>query len=386
MLLPFVLVQIAYFPVRYALLGGSERALSVESLDNIGVRLFYSPYFLANYLVMLVAPVAFNAYRYTRFCRIEFGLREILTIIIVAGYLGLIVSLLRKQKRIIAFWLLFIAVSLLPVLNIVPIVGASIAERFLYLPSLGFSAVFAVGIVAIGSMFKRKPSEDSTVIASRRRSNLFALPRLLRPLCSLAMTQSLIVVIASIIVLSCYAGLIYTRNFDWRSDLTLFRSILRADAKSFVGHAGLADVFLDMGEYDSTIVHARAAIKGNPGIMPAWLNMAAAYTRIGRFASARAVLEQASRFFPDNAAVQNELGILASNRGKIEEARIYFESAIEADPEGASYLANLGKLELNCGNYPRAIELLERAYKINPDNPGVSKSLSEAYGAIGRSE
>jgi len=354
---PIIFVTLAYLPFRSLLLGLADKTLYAPAItQGFWVRLFYAPYFLAKYIVMLSAPYTFNSYRLARFFVIDFGIREILTIVIIFGYLGLIFALLKAKKKESVFWMLFVFSGLLPVLNIIPICGASMAERFLYLPSLGFSVIVAIGIISLDEKIRaRKPKSSPGII------------------------------LATTLLLS-YAGTTYIRNFDWQNELMVFHSILKADKNSTVGHTGLASTFVRMGEYDSTVIHAQAALARDPWLLPAWQSMGLALSRMGKHSAAEWALRQALVRSPRDANVYNNLGVVAEARGDIEEAAENFRIAVGINPLSPTAHLNLGRLLYGTGEFDEALALLERARQLDPYNPIVHKALSETYEALGENE
>jgi len=61
----------------------------------------------------------------------------------VLACLVLLIIYIARRHKIIALGSLWFLIGILPVLNIVPLTGLTIAERFLYLPSIGFALVLA---------------------------------------------------------------------------------------------------------------------------------------------------------------------------------------------------------------------------------------------------
>ncbi len=114
---------------------------------------------------------------------------------------------------------------LLPSSGFIPIGGAPAAERFLYLPALGFA-------LAAGWVVER---------ACRRFSPLWA--------------QASVLVLAG-----AMAAQTAVHHAAWRDDVTLFSHIVRAAPEHYVGYIGLSGALADRGRYAEAAAELDKAI------------------------------------------------------------------------------------------------------------------------------
>jgi len=100
----------------------------------------------SRYIYDLCLPMAVNIIPPLYAPNIHSGLilKAILSLSLLVVFIYLIIVFYKKSRRV-SFFLLWFVISLLPVLNIIPIANP-IAHRFLYLPSIGLLTVFAIGI------------------------------------------------------------------------------------------------------------------------------------------------------------------------------------------------------------------------------------------------
>ncbi|MDX1614004.1 MAG: O-antigen ligase family protein [Candidatus Promineifilaceae bacterium] len=75
--------------------------------------------------------------------------------------------------------------------------------------------------------------------------------------------------------------------------------------------------------------------------------------------------------WPVQDAVRRELDLQPIVRG--------YERALRADPSNASAARRLGQIELSLGRYSAALQHLQQAYRVTPDNRTVWQLLGEAY-------
>jgi tetratricopeptide (TPR) repeat protein len=103
------------------------------------------------------------------------------------------------------------------------------------------------------------------------------------------------------------------------------------------------------------------------------------YTANGRYEAATDLLDEATRTYPTDRALQ-ALRLSVYNRsGDVDEALAAYREQIERTPEQPTYRYNYGALLLKAGRYAEAIEQLERAVEIRPDNAEGQYNLGAAY-------
>ena len=114
-----------------------------------------------------------------------------------------------------------------------------------------------------------------------------------------------------------------------------------------------------------------------------WLG--AAYERTGRHEDAveafRAVLEIDADFAP----ALNYLGYMLADAGRdLEAALDLVERAVALEPDNGAYVDSLGWAMFRLGRYDRAKELLERAARLVSGDAVISEHLGDLYLAVGR--
>ena len=134
----------------------------------------------------------------------------------------------RRRQPLFSFGVFFFFGMMLPMANLVRPIGSIMAERFLYLPSIGFCLVAALALRSLG---------DKLVA-------VLALPASWRPWAWLPLP------IAVLLLLGVRT---YARNVDWSTEFSLWQSAIAAAPNSFKTHKGLAN-----GYWNST--HTEAGI------------------------------------------------------------------------------------------------------------------------------
>lgn len=235
---------------------------------------------------------------------------------VVVTLVALFVALARSLEpglRFVSFGIACFLVTLAPVLNAHWMAANVFAERYLYLPSVGFC--WAMG--GVFSWLWRRTAER----ALWRRALL-----------------------AGGLALVALAALrIVTRNRDWRDDIRLYTRTL----------------------------------KQSPGAYPILNNLGTVYWQDGRVDEADAVWRQALAVAPGSAIVLNNLGLVASRRKQYASAIDLFKRAIALKPEYTDPHLNLGSAERALGLRDAAEAEFRRGLKLSPLDQRAHLELGE---------
>ena len=88
---------------------------------------------------------------------------------------------------------------------------------------------------------------------------------------------------------------------------------------------------------------------------------------------------------PDHAAAMNFIGYLLAQRGRdYAEAEQLVRRALVLRPDTGSFLDSLGWIQFQRGDHPRAVETLERAVELEPEEPVILEHLGDAYHRVSR--
>jgi tetratricopeptide (TPR) repeat protein len=224
---------------------------------------------------------------------------------------------------------------LLVVGNLVFPVGALFAERFLYLPLVGFGAMAA----AAGT----------------------ALPRAVAP-------RRVAAGVAAAILVAWGWGS-WTRGRAWRDDATAFEAALRAvpgspRAAYALGKLradAIADPAADGAATASALGMFDRALAAWDDYPEAWKEKGLLLARAGRLVEAEAALREAVRRGPQSVGARFNLAVALQRLGRLDEAARAFRHALLQDPEHAPSWASLGHLAFARGRWKAAAEAYARA-------------------------
>jgi len=275
-----------------------------------------------------------------------------------AAWLALLAAgawlLLARRAPLVGAGILWTFVGLLPVMQIIP-VGVLLAERLLYLPSVGFCLAAAAG-------FERLTA-DAPATAPRRKKGRPALAAPIRPWWQpppAAAHAGLGVVLALL------AGRTFARTLDWRTDETVWASELEKAPREVVVNNNLAVAYSRRGEYRLARERLQVALDVSPTYWRAWVNLGIAEQRLGDRAAARQAFQRAMKLAPTFHDPPFWLASLASEEGRLEEAAALLGKAAALSPEQGWLARRHGEALLAVGRRDEAAVALRRAVTLDP--------------------
>jgi len=252
--------------------------------------------------------------------------------------------------------LAWIILTLTPVLNIIPLSdeGTFIAERYLYLPSVGFCII--TGQLMLRSWHTWR---------SRKEKTILALPFLF--VC---------------ILLQWYAFGTLNRNLAWRSELALWTDTTAQRPASYKPYFNLAVAYRDQKKHEVAIemfekAYWMASGPEDKGLILS--NIANVYYLKKDYDRAKARLKEAISLSPRNAGIYNLLGNVYFMEHEFKMALEQYKKALEVDPKTEAPIINIGMTYLKMGKIDETIDSLERVKRMIPDDGRLYYYLGSAY-------
>jgi tetratricopeptide (TPR) repeat protein len=151
-------------------------------------------------------------------------------------------------------------------------------------------------------------------------------------------------------------------------------------------HNTLGNILLDEGELAEAVAHFRKALQTKPKSAMIHYNLGRALAKRGDWKEAIAEYRQALEIDPGDADIHNNLGLLLANRGSIDGAVEQFREALRANPNYAKAYFNLGRLFAGQGNLDGAVENFRQALRIAPGVAEIHENLARALAQQGKRE
>ncbi|XP_077516142.1 protein O-mannosyl-transferase TMTC4-like [Amblyomma americanum] len=238
-----------------------------------------------------------------------------------------------QLRRLLCIALSLLVVPFLPASNLFFRVGFVVAERVLYLPSLGFCLLVSLGMARL-----------STALQQHRKILQYCIVALL-----------LIFTVRSM-----------QRCREWRHESSLFKSGLKVCPGNAKVHYNFAKNVGDSGDREGAIRGYREALRLHPDYDQAMNNLANILRDAGELDEARTLLERAVELRPDFAAAWMNLGIVQSSLGLLAEAEQSYRTAISHRTKYPDCYYNLGNLYLEQKRYEEAYRAWRNATRQRP--------------------
>jgi protein O-mannosyl-transferase len=149
-------------------------------------------------------------------------------------------------------------------------------------------------------------------------------------------------------------------------------------------HMNLGNALLQTGHPDEAIAHLQAAVRLQPDDADAYYNLGGALFAVARPQEAIPHFEHALRLAPDDAEVYDSLASALLRTGDSQRAVRYYEQALALRPDFAQAHSNLGAALVNLNRHEEAIAHFRRALQLAPDNASAHYNLGQILLDTGR--
>jgi tetratricopeptide (TPR) repeat protein len=140
-------------------------------------------------------------------------------------------------------------------------------------------------------------------------------------------------------------------------------------------HYNLGNFYQDQGRMDLAVKSYECALKLQPDMVPALVNLSMVHARRGDPRRAEDALRQALRADPTSSEANFNMGLLLAEQGRTVEAESCLRAALKKDPKFAEAAFNLAVLL--AGEKPlESIELCRKAMELRPDDPRYGYTLA----------
>lgn len=244
----------------------------------------------------------------------------------------------RGRASMLSFGAILFLVPYLVSGNLVVLVGAGLAERFLYLPSAGFSIVLACGF----EWMRRRSPRPAAVL--------------------------LVAVLAALSIRSA------ARARDWVDDETIFRAAIASNPMSPRAHFAVGKVLVtgarraEPGSSAEALSLFVEATRLSPTHAPAWHEAGLVLAGEHRFAEAETYLRRAVALSPSSSTAWYNLGLVRRRRGDPLEAERALRQALLRDPDFAKAWAELGHLRFELARPGEAAAAYRRAVALGRED------------------
>ncbi len=257
---------------------------------------------------------------------------------VAVAVLGVVSWLTWRARRpypyLLVGWLWFLG-TLVPVIGLVQVGSAAMADRYTYFPLVGIFIAIAFGL--------------------RDLVRRFHVPK---------------IAVASAAALALVTCLALTENQlrYWRDSESLFAHAVAVTADNPNARVDYGVALEQQGRFPEALAEYREAVRIAPDNLQAQYNIGNLLDKMGQPEKARLELLKAVQLDPKSAASRDALGAVLVELGRFPEAMDQFTEALRLDPNHAGAHFDMGKVLLKQGRDAEAIDEFRAALRLEPDN------------------
>jgi protein O-mannosyl-transferase len=235
-------------------------------------------------------------------------------------------------------WLWFLGM-LVPVIGLVQVGGQGWADRYVYLPSIGFFVV----VVWAGAEWAERHSS----------------------------VKLLVPILGAVLAAVTWREIHY-----WKDTGTLFKRAMEVTTDNYVAMTLVGTAEEDKGNLNEAIGCYRQALASKPKYPEAHFFLARALNEQQHTAEAMSEYREALRLQPSFTAAHIMFGLLLAKEKKVDEAISQYQAALQTDPESAVAQSDWGTALVAQGHWQESIPHYEEALRLDA-------SLAQAHGNLG---
>ncbi|CAJ1057168.1 protein O-mannosyl-transferase TMTC2-like [Xyrichtys novacula] len=272
---------------------------------------------------------------------------------------------LPTTENVVVFSLGLLAIPFLPATNLFFYVGFVIAERVLYIPSMGFCLLVAVGMRCLYVRLRQRSSKTMLVYCSAALVLLLGVKTVLR-------------------------------NRDWQNEEMLYKSGIYVNPAKAWGNLG--NVLKSQGKMEEAEQAYRNALYYRSNMADMLYNLGLLLQESNKFSEALHYYKLAIGSRPTLASAYLNTGIILMNQGRHDEAKRTFLTCADIPDENlkdphahkssvTSCLYNLGKLLHEQGHQEEALTVFKQAIQKMPRQfapQSLYNMMGEAYSRLNR--
>jgi tetratricopeptide (TPR) repeat protein len=247
-----------------------------------------------------------------------------------------------REKRNLIFGVFFFLITLLPVLQIIPVGQAIASDRYMYIPSIG---LFLLAGNGFQYLFRKTFKYNS---------------------------------IARVFLLILFGVIIITLTFStwqrchiWKDSITLWNDVLKKYPATWAALNNRGGAHLIKGDYEKAIIDFKQSIRFYPNYSGVYFNLCTAYLSSGRYEEAIQECKNTIKLKPDYWEAYKNLGDTFLAARKYNEAIAMYMKTIEINPQCATAYNNLAVIYYYTKQYDNSVKHFKKAielgYNVHPD-------------------
>jgi tetratricopeptide (TPR) repeat protein len=341
----YIAISLIYLVLRFSVFYQAKGSIEAH-YGSLVDRIVFLPAHIFSFIKLAFAPFNLSAAHVFVYPHSYFEITNIVGFTVVCGLI-VFSFYLYKWSKVIFFGIWWFVLTLFPVYNLIEIFHP-FAERFVYIPIIGFCMSIPALIDALLTRIIRKPAAK---LAAR---------------------------VVVVLILGVYAATTIPRNRDWKDGMTLWSKTVLTSPGSAIAHGNLGRAFQDLKKFDEAIQAYAKTIEINPSDFKAYHNLGVVYEHQGATDEAVQHYEKAIEIYPQYVDAHFNLANIYHKKGALDNAIAHYKKVIELQPEDFEARNNLGVAYAMQGKLDNAISEWEKVLEIDPENKSAEENIAKA--------
>jgi tetratricopeptide (TPR) repeat protein len=322
---------------------------------------------LFHYLRLTILPWPLNwDYSYNQIPLVDWSSLTAIFSTVIHLFFLIVAFFNLKKNRWLSFVIAFYFISTAPTNNLFFINGATVGERFLFVPSLAFPLSF---VLLLDMLFSKEAPANN---------------------------QKKLIYLSSAVVL-LFSSATLARSADWKDNFSLFKRGVEVSPNSSRTNYSLANSYFQLAQettdpqlrtayMSSALSYYKRSLEIFPDNFQALYNSGIASAVNGDTVVAIQCYQRTISLKKNYISAYNNLGVLYQAKMNFDSAYYYYEIALKLDPSAPAAKPNLSNLFFAQGlvyaqqqNRDKAIEAYKFSLQYNPQNPMPLVNLASIY-------
>jgi len=342
----YISVSLFYLLIRFILLTSPREFLKPVSA-GLFERIMILPGHIFSFVRMALYPNNLTADYVFSYPDSLFNSMNLAGFVVVIGLAGASFVIYRYCKEIF-FGIWWFLITLFPVSNLITIYHP-FAERYLYLPLIGFCLVASILVSALARKILSHPT---------------------------AVTMATLIPV--IVVVSLYSKATMARNRVWQNNFVLWSTTVQSSPDSPIARGGLGMAYLERGRLDEAREQFEEAIKLLPDDNRSYYNLGLVYHKKGQLKKALEYFSRSVSLNPASMRAHYNLATIYLQQRKWDLAIRHYVKVNELDPETAMAHYNLGMAYAMQGKLNPAVSAWQKALQLDPHNTMAKDNIQKA--------
>jgi len=342
----FMAVSLVYISIQFLILDNPRESLKI-SAGSLFERIIYLPGHIFSFIRLTIFPANLSADYVFSYPGSFFDIWNLIGAAVVIALVGTAFLIYRFSKQIF-FGLWWFLITLFPVYNLIEIYHP-LAERYLYLPIVGFCLVVPV---AVNAAAQRKFTNPSIV--------------------------NIVTLVPIAVILSMYSAATIARSPDWQNNFVLWSKTVQTSPNSLVAHNGLGMAYLERGMFNDAAEQFGISIKLSPGHHKSYYNLGLVYHNKGDSEKALEYFNRSVTLNPEYVRAHYNLATIYLQQESWDLAIRHYVKVNELDPEIAKAHFNLGMAYAMQGKFNPAVSEWEKVLDLDPQNTMAKNNIQKA--------